>query len=371
MPWCLETFEEGKVLSDLEDIGGKTPAEREALATLDFLMMTALFQVFGHQDTEIGRKIRAAGTTAIQQAKIFRGRQLLFVIAAHGRVDIPNMRTSTFGALVSMTWQDSDVRGFLTVWDALTAEAAQGVSDSHLRDVLIAKVRNTNIAVLQAVVRRCEDARELSCEETLQFLLEGVRSYTEKERPSHNDLPNPGRFQSNLGSVAPILQWGDCRSWFETGEGRHRECGCPREHKEDRRGAGRLGSGAPAAPVAPGDVGGSSASAAPIPLSHSGSVPLGPLRAKGSGNGKDPLMGVNLKTPPCAFYNVGGCKFPEEKCQRAHRVWTEKERLSYLTAEAEQRGAARLLEAGLLRSRRSNTPRSSCLLYTSPSPRDS
>ena len=80
---------------------------------LDARLLAGLTKMFSPEGSDVGLRLRQVRDVIIKQGGVMRGRQALFLVYEHYRVDDATMEVSDFANLASLVWTEHDPEVFL------------------------------------------------------------------------------------------------------------------------------------------------------------------------------------------------------------------------------------------------------------------
>ena len=102
-----------------------------------------------------------------------RGRQSLFVVYEHFRVDVGTVGVANLSHIMALAWSDADPASFVRSWEQLTATLPSGIVHAgQLREVFFDKFRTARDESFKAAVREYEEFADSHPKKTLDFMLE-------------------------------------------------------------------------------------------------------------------------------------------------------------------------------------------------------
>ena len=197
--WCRQVEDPRFSMEDFADTGG------EEWSSLDAKLGLAIMHKFA-PDTETGslaRKLRSQQLNAMNRHRIFRGRQMLWIMTEEYRVDRATVRCTGICDLVAVEWTESDPSRFMDNWDSIFSRVSvtESLNDEQLELFFLQKVQVSRREDIKVAVREFDIAPAGHIHKTLQHLISGVRQSIKHDRLVNNRrtfTQRPGFTQSAL-----------------------------------------------------------------------------------------------------------------------------------------------------------------------------
>ena len=185
----------------------------ETWRCLDIKLLAGITSQFAGEHA-INARIKQQRDLAMSTMRYMRGRQALFLVCEHYRVDASTVGVANFASLMALQWSDRDPAAFVRSWEQIAASlSGELMKETQLREIFFDQFRTSTNPVFFPFIREYEDEPDGHPKRSLEFLLSSVRTYVSRQRADRNrkEYRTQTRGALSLAATSVCAQWAQTR----------------------------------------------------------------------------------------------------------------------------------------------------------------